>query len=97
LILLDEVVEGKGAIDVDAKSVWERTAGAWQGGQLIREPQHHSKMVEMKAPISRLKDSDLEKAPQALMRAAENARRLAEQTGTPFVSCKSETEAKKSK
>lgn len=39
----------------------------------------------MKAPVSHSKDPDLQKAPQALMRAAENARQLAEQTGTPFV------------
>lgn len=39
----------------------------------------------MQAPVSKLKDSDLQKAPQALLRAAEKARLLAEQTGTPFV------------
>lgn len=39
----------------------------------------------MKAPISCLKDADMQAAPNALMRAAETARRLAEQTGTPFV------------
>jgi hypothetical protein len=39
----------------------------------------------MKAPVSHLKDPDLQKAPQALMRASEKARLLAEQTGTPFV------------
>ncbi|MEO9040148.1 MAG: hypothetical protein ABI265_08970 [Gallionella sp.] len=39
----------------------------------------------MKAPVSHLKDSTLEKAPQALLRAAEKARLLAEQTGTQFV------------
>lgn len=39
----------------------------------------------MKAPVSHLKDPDLQKAPQALMRASEKARQLAEQTGTPFV------------
>lgn len=39
----------------------------------------------MKAPVSHLKDPDLQKVPQALLRAAEKARRLAEQTGTPFV------------
>lgn len=47
--------------------------------------------------ISHLKDSDLQKVPQALMRAAEKARQLAEQTGTPFVSRQSATAAKKSK
>ncbi len=39
----------------------------------------------MKAPISHLKDSTLKEAPQALMRAGEKARLLAEQTGTPLV------------
>lgn len=39
----------------------------------------------MKAPVSRLNDPDMQKAPQALLRAAEKARQLAEQTGTPFV------------
>lgn len=36
----------------------------------------------MKAPVSHSKDPDLQKVPQALMRAAEKARLLAEQTGT---------------
>ncbi len=39
----------------------------------------------MTAPVSRLKDPDMQAAPKALIRAAENARRLAERTGTPFV------------
>ena len=39
----------------------------------------------MKAPISHSKDPVLQKAPQALLRASEKARQLAEQTGTPFV------------
>jgi hypothetical protein len=43
----------------------------------------------MKAPVSHSKDPDLQKAPQALMRASEKARKLAEQTGTPFVVRKS--------
>lgn len=51
----------------------------------------------MKAPVSHLKNSTLKDAPQALMRAAEKARQLAVQTGTPFVSRKSLTEAKKNK
>ena len=40
--------------------------------------------LEMKAPVSHLQDPDLQKAPQALMRASEKARQLAEQTGTSF-------------
>ena len=39
----------------------------------------------MKAPVSHLDDSDMQAAPAAVMRAAERARRLAEQTGTRFV------------
>ena len=39
----------------------------------------------MKTPVSHLKGSTLKEAPQALMRAAEKARQLAEQTGTRFV------------
>jgi len=49
----------------------------------------------MKAPVSHLKNSTLKDAPQALMRAAEKARLLAEQTGTPFVSRKSSAVAGK--
>jgi len=51
----------------------------------------------MKAPVSQLKNSTLKDAPQALMRAAEKARQLAEQTGTPFVSRKSATVTIKNK
>ena len=43
----------------------------------------------MKAPVSHLKDHDLQKAPQALLRAAEKARQLAKQTGAPLVVWKS--------
>lgn len=43
----------------------------------------------MKSPVSHLKDSSLKNAPQALLRAAEKARQLAEQTGTTFVTRKS--------
>ena len=51
----------------------------------------------MKAPVSHLKDSTLEKAPQALLRAAEKARLLAEQTGTPFVVRKPDAAGKRDK
>lgn len=37
------------------------------------------------APVSHSNDPDLQKAPQALLRASEKARQLAEQTGTTFV------------
>lgn len=54
-----------------------------------------SKMVVLqpdtiKVPVSHSKDPDLQKVPQALMRASEKARKLAEQTGTPFVVRKSD-------
>ena len=42
-------------------------------------------MMSPKTPVSHLKDSVLQKAPQALLRASEKARQLAAQTGTPFV------------
>ena len=51
----------------------------------------------MKAPVSHSKDPDLQKAPQALMRASEKARRLAEQTGTPFVVRKPDAAGKRDK
>ncbi len=47
--------------------------------------------------VSHLKDPDLDKVPQALMRAAEKARQLAEQTGTPFVVRKAAVAEKKGK
>lgn len=43
------------------------------------------KIDPTQAPVSHSKDPDLQKAPQALLRAAEKARQLAEQTGTRFV------------
>jgi hypothetical protein len=43
----------------------------------------------MKAPVSHSNDPDLQKVPQALLRASEKARQLALQTGTPFVVRKS--------
>lgn len=85
LILLDEAAAIGDAIESDAKSVWERTSGAWQGDPLIREQQELCEIVQMQAPVSYSKDPDLQKTPQALMRASEKARQLAEQTGTPFV------------
>ena len=55
------------------------------------------KVDSMKAPVSHSKDPDLQKAPQALMRASEKARQLAEQTGTTFVVRKSVAPAKTNK
>ena len=43
----------------------------------------------MKAPVFHLKDPTLKEAPQALIRAAEKACKLAEETGTCFVVRKS--------
>lgn len=51
----------------------------------------------MKVPVSHLKDPDMQKAPQALMRAAEKARLLAEQTGTRLVVRKSASTTAKQK
>ncbi len=51
----------------------------------------------MKTPVSHLKDSTLQNAPQALVRAAEKARQLAEQTGTPFITRPASNVAKKGK
>ncbi|MBI4939070.1 MAG: hypothetical protein HY846_12810 [Nitrosomonadales bacterium] len=49
LILLDEAADTKGAGQADAKSVWARTAGAWQGEQLVREPQgEYEQRLELK-------------------------------------------------
>lgn len=39
----------------------------------------------MKTTISKSKDPLLQQVPQALLRASEKARLLAEQTGTPFI------------
>ncbi len=39
----------------------------------------------MKIPVSHLNDPDMQKVPQALLRAGEKARELAKQTGTKFV------------
>ena len=64
-----------------------RKSGTWAGLPKVE--------VDWVAPVSRLKDSDLQKAPQALLRAAEKARQLAEQTGTTFVVRKSVTPAAK--
>ena len=66
-----------------------RKPGAWAALPKVR--------TEWDAPVSHLKDSDLQKAPQALMRASEKARQLAEQTGTTFVVRKSVSPAKTNK
>jgi hypothetical protein len=51
----------------------------------------------MKIPVSKLQDPDMQKAPQALVRAAEKARQLAEQTGTLFVTRKPVADVKSTK
>ena len=43
------------------------------------------KVIDMKTPVSHSSDPDLQKVPQALLRAGEKARQLAKQTGTKFV------------
>jgi len=49
LILLDETAAENGAVQGDSKSVWERTAGAWQGNNLVREPQgEYEQRLELK-------------------------------------------------
>lgn len=60
-----------------------RKPGAWAGLPKAG--------VDWDAPVSLSSDPDLQKVPQALMRASEKARQLAEQTGTPFVVRKSGT------
>ncbi len=62
--------------------------------RLMPIPRLSTRPEVMKAPVSKLKDSDLQKAPQALLRAAEKARQLAEQTGTRFVVRKSAAKQK---
>ena len=39
----------------------------------------------MRIPVSQLPDKDMQNAPKALVRAAGRAKKLAEQTGAPFV------------
>jgi hypothetical protein len=53
------------------------------------------KITDMKTPVSHSSDPDLQKVPQALMRAAEKARQLAEHTGTRFVVRRSVAVSKK--
>lgn len=63
----------------------------------VRHLYYLMKADAMKVPVSHSKDPDLQKAPQALVRAAEKARLLAEQTGTSFVTRQPATVAKKDK
>jgi hypothetical protein len=51
----------------------------------------------MKTPVAHSKDPDLHKVPQALLRASEKARQLAEQSGTPFIVRKSAAADKRGK
>jgi hypothetical protein len=49
LILLDETSAEKSAVQSDVISIWERTAGAWQGNNLVREPQgEYEQRLELK-------------------------------------------------
>ena len=48
VILLDDETSEKEAKQVAGKSVWERTAGAWQGEPLVRAPQgEYEKRAEL--------------------------------------------------
>ncbi len=49
LILLDESASSKEVTQIAEKSVWERTAGAWQGEPLVQE---HPGDTARVAPIS---------------------------------------------
>ena len=51
------------------------------------------KVINMKIPVSHSTDPDLQKVPQALLRAGEKARELAEKTGTRFVVRRASTSA----
>ena len=88
--MYDEIkLRGEWVPGSTAGDIVERKPGAWPDQPTVDE--------DWVAPISLLDDPDMQKAPQALLRAAKKARQLAEQTGTPFVTRKSVTEAKKNK
>ena len=55
------------------------------------------KITDVYAMVSHSKDPDLQKVPQALLRAAEKVRLLAEQTGTKFVVLKPDAASDKQK
>lgn len=49
VILLEEVSGVKSASSAEAANVWAQTSGAWQGEQLVREPQvEYEKRLELK-------------------------------------------------
>ena len=86
--MYDEIkLRGKWVVGNEAKHAFDRKPGA--------RSDIPKADVDWVAPISRLDDPDMQKAPQALMRASEKARQLAEQTGTPFVVRKSATNKQK--
>lgn len=79
--MYDEIkLRGEWVVGNEAKHDVDRKPGAWSDLPKVDE--------DWAAPISLSEDPDLQKAPQALLRAAKKARQLAEQTGTPFVKCK---------
>ena len=48
LILLDEATPGEEATPFNSESLWQRTAGSWQGGDLVRDPQgEHDQRLEL--------------------------------------------------
>jgi len=76
--MYDEIkLRGEWLVGNDASHIVERRPGAWSDLPAAEE--------DWVAPISHLDDPDMQKAPQALLRAAMKARQLAEKTGTPFV------------
>jgi hypothetical protein len=49
VILLEETVESQSISQDTVANVWAKTAGAWQGEQLVREPQgEYEKRQELK-------------------------------------------------
>ncbi len=84
IALCGEWVVGNGG-----SHVVERKPGAWSD--------LHAADEDWVAPTSLSDDPDLQKAPQALLRAAKKARQLAEQTGSPFVVRKSDSAGEQNK
>lgn len=53
LLLMDESAADKSAVQGNAKKVWERTVGSWQGNNFVREPQgEYEQRLDMKAAVS---------------------------------------------
>jgi hypothetical protein len=77
--MYDEIkLRGEWVPRSNADDIVERKPGAWSDLPISGDE-------DWIAPISLLDDPDMQKAPQALLRAAKKALQLAAQTGTPFV------------